>query len=178
MTMLQLTREELDKHNVFSPQLNTHLTEVVNAIPFTTVSSNMKSIIAATQITTFASQFRRNILLWDGTEVPINAISFVITGSGNGKDSSVNAARKCFSEGYQRILKAREQAEIQRAIKTAIAHDEDPSQANSEEIYSKYLRPLPPIDIMPTTGPGLIQHINDISDLDTTAGLLYAGKLI
>lgn len=176
MTMLQLTREELDKHNVFSPQLNTHLTEVVNAIPFTTVSSNMKAIIAATQITAFASQFRRNILLWDGTEVPINAISFVITGSGNGKDSSVNAARKCFSEGYQRILKAREQAEIQRAIKTAIANDEDPSQANSEEIYSKYLRPLPPIDIMPTTGPGLIQHINDISDLDTTAGLLYAGE--
>ena len=174
--MLDLTRKELEKHHAFSPQLNTHLEEVVNAIPFTTVYPNIKSIIAATQITAFASQFRRNILLWDGTEVPINAISFVITGSGNGKDSSVNAARKCFSEGYKLILQHREQAEIQRAIKAAIAHDEDASQARSEEIYSKYLRPLPPIDIMPTTGPGLIQHINDISDLDTTAGLMYAGE--
>ena len=136
----------------------------------------MKSVIAASQISTFASQFRRNILLWDGTSVPINSISFVITGSGNNKDSSVNAAKKCFSEGYNTILEHRQRAEIKRAIAAACNADEDPALARTEEIYSKYMRPIPPIDIMPTTGPGLIQHINDISDLDITAGSMYAGE--
>lgn len=174
--MLQLTRDELNKLQALTPQPNQHLQEVIDAIPFSTVSLPMKSIIAATQISTFASQFRRNILLWDGVEVPINAISFVITGSGNNKDSSVHAARKCFSVGYDTILEHRKRAEIKKAIAAAIANDEDPMLAKSEEIYSKYMRPQPPIDIMPTTGPGLIQHINDISDLDLTAGSLYSGE--
>jgi hypothetical protein len=176
MTMLQLTKDELDTHSALVPQLNSHIQHVVNAIPFTTVASSMKSVIAATQITAFASQFRRNILLWDGTEVPINAISFVITGSGGGKDSSVHAARKCFSRGYESILAHRRQSEVKRAIKTAAANGEDASIANSEEVYSKYMRSQPPIDIMPTTGPGLIQHINDIGKLDLTTGLIYAGE--
>lgn len=174
--MLDLLRAELDKHQALTPALNTHLQEVVDAIPFTTVSLPMKSVIAASQISTFASQFRRNILLWDGTSVPINSISFVITGSGNNKDSSVNAAKKCFSEGYNTILEHRQRAEIKRAIAAACNADEDPALARTEEIYSKYMRPIPPIDIMPTTGPGLIQHINDISDLDITAGSMYAGE--
>ena len=175
MNMLELTKAELDKHNALLPHLNFHIQHVVNAIPFTTVAASMKSVIAATQITAFASQFRRNILLWDGTEVPINAISFVITGSGGGKDSSVHAARKCFSRGYEAILNHRKQLEVKRAIASAVTNGEDPSIANSEEVYSKYLRAQPPIDIMPTTGPGLIQHINDIGKLDVTTGFMYAG---
>lgn len=176
MNMLALTKAELDKHNALMPHLNSHIQHVVNAIPFTTVAASMKSVIAATQITAFASQFRRNILLWDGTEVPINAISFVITGSGGGKDSSVHAARKCFSCGYEAILQHRSQLEIKRATNAAILNGEDISIANSEEIYSKYLRSQPPVDIMPTTGPGLIQHINDIGKLDVTTGFMYASE--
>lgn len=38
------------------------------------------------------------------------------------------------------------------------------------------MRPLPPIDIMPTTGPGLIQHINDIGDLPLTSPFMYSGE--
>lgn len=176
MNMLALTKAELDKHNALQPYLNSHIQHVVNAIPFTTVAASMKSVIAATQITAFASQFRRNILLWDGTEVPINAISFVITGSGGGKDSSVHAARKCFSRGYEAILNHREKIEIKRAAQNAILNGEDPAIANTEEIYKKYMRPQPPVDIMPTTGPGLIQHINDIGKLDVTTGFMYAGE--
>jgi hypothetical protein len=136
----------------------------------------MKAVIAATQLTSFASHFRRNVLLFDGTEVPVNAISFVITGSGGNKDSSVNAARKCFSDSLHTILSERERSEIQRAIKIAIAEGEDASAASAPEIYRKYLRPLPPVDIAPTTGPGLIQHINDIGELGLTTSLLYTGE--
>lgn len=176
MNMLELTKQELDKHSALIPSLNHNTQQVVNAIPFTTVDPRMKAVIATTQITAFASQFRRNILIWDGTEVPINAISFVVTGSGGGKDSSVNAARKCFSKGYEQILETRKSKEIHNAIKKAQAAGEDPASSTAPEIYEKYLKPLPPIDIMPTTGPGLVQHINDIGDLDLTTGFIYTGE--
>ena len=83
MNMLDLAKQDLDKHNALTPSINTHIQRIVNAIPFN-VNSRMKAVIAVSQLTTFASQFRRNIKLWDDTSVPINAISFIITGSGNG----------------------------------------------------------------------------------------------
>lgn len=174
-TMLDHTRAVLDQQQAFAPIMNPHLQQVIDAIPFPNVPTPMKAVIAATQLTSFASHFRRNVLLFDGTEVPVNAISFVITGSGGNKDSSVNAARKCFSDSLHTILVERERSEIQRAIKVAIAEGEDESAASAPEIYRKYLRPLPPVDIAPTTGPGLIQHINDIGELGLTTSLLYTG---
>ena len=83
MSMLELTSAELSKVDAFSLTLNRHVQSVVNAIPYN-VDPRMKAVIAVTQLTVFASQFRRNIHLWDETLVPINTISFVITGSGAG----------------------------------------------------------------------------------------------
>jgi hypothetical protein len=85
MNMLAQTKELLKKEGAFSGEQNEYLKKVVKAISFPTINPRMKTVIAASQITAFASQFRRNIKLWDEhTEVPINAISFVITGSGAG----------------------------------------------------------------------------------------------
>jgi len=174
MSMLDYTKKELEKHDAFSTKLNPYLQRIVNAIPFATVDPRMKATIAVAQLVAFASQFRRNISLWDNTPVPINAISFVVTGSGKNKDSSVKAARKCFTNGYSRIDTVRKQLATKEAIAAASAAGEDP--ADQFEIYKSYLQPIPPIDIMPTTGPGLIQHINDISDLELSSGFMYAGE--
>ena len=84
MNMLELCRTELDSYQALTPALNSHIQRIVNAIPFTTVDPRMKATIAVAQLTNFAAQFRRNVVLWDETEVPVNAISFVITGSGAG----------------------------------------------------------------------------------------------
>jgi hypothetical protein len=84
MSMLEYTKAELEKHSALTPKLNSYLQRIVNAIPYSTVDPRMKATIAVAQLTTFASQFRRNILLWDDTSVPINAISFIVTGSGAG----------------------------------------------------------------------------------------------
>ena len=173
MSMLDLTKAELDKFQALTPKLNGHLQRVVDAIPYN-VNPRMKATIAVAQLTTFASQFRRNIMLWDDTSVPINAISFVITGSGYGKDSSVKAARKCFTPGYDIINDTRKRLTHTAAIKAAAAAGESP--AEEFDIYKAYLKPIPPIDIMPTTGPGLIQHINDIGALNLSAGFLYSGE--
>ena len=83
MSMLDITRSELESQEALTPALNSHIQRIVNAIPYN-VNLRMKAVIAVAQLTAFASQFRRNIMLWDDTSVPINAISFVITGSGAG----------------------------------------------------------------------------------------------
>jgi hypothetical protein len=56
-----------------------------------------------------------------------------------------------------------------------MAKEEGLPNPSDEAIYRQYLVPIPPVDIMPTTGPGLIQHINDIGALGIGAGLLYTG---
>jgi hypothetical protein len=175
MSMLAQTKELLKKQGAFSGEQNKHLQKVIEAISFPTIDPRMKSVVAVAQITAFASQFRRNIQLWDDvTEVPVNAISFVITGSGAGKDSSVKAARKCFKSGYGLI----EQAQDAKAVQLAIAEAEAEGLPNpkDEAMYRAYLKPVPPIDIMPTTGPGLIQHINDIGEIGLGAGFMYSGE--
>lgn len=175
MSMLSQTKELLKREGAFTGQQNKYLQDIINAISFPTIDARMKSVVAVAQITAFASQFRRNIQLWDdATEVPVNAISFVVTGSGAGKDSSVKAARKCFTKGYELI----EEASVQKAVAQAIelAKEEGLPNPEDEAIYRQYLKPVPPIDIMPTTGPGLIQHINDIGDVGLGAGFMYSGE--
>jgi hypothetical protein len=175
MSMLAQTKELLKQAGAFTGEQNQHLQDVIKAISFPTIDPRMKSVVAVAQITAFASQFRRNIKLWDEvTEVPVNAISFVITGSGAGKDSSVKAARKCFKMGYELA----EKAAIAKAVQLAIeeAKKEGLPNPQDEAIYRSYLKPVPPIDIMPTTGPGLIQHINDIGEIGIGAGFMYSGE--
>lgn len=85
MSMLVQTKDLLEKEKAFTGTQNSYLQNVVEAISFPTIDPRMKAVIAIAQITAFASQFRRNIQLWDEvTEVPVNAISFVVTGSGSG----------------------------------------------------------------------------------------------
>lgn len=175
MSMLAQTKELLRKEGAFSGEQNKYLRDVISAISFPTIDPRMKSVVAVAQVTAYASQFRRNIALWDEhTEVPVNAISFVICGSGSGKDSSVKAARKCFKSGYELI----DQAATAKAIQMAIAEAKEEGLPNPEDeaIYRSYLKPIPPIDITPTTGPGLIQHINDIGDVGLSSGLMYSGE--
>jgi hypothetical protein len=175
MSMLQQTKQLLAESGAFTGEKNKYINNIIEAISFPTVDPKMKAVIAVAQLTAFASQFRRNIKLWDDhTEVPINVISFVITGSGAGKDSSVKAARKCFKGGYALIEDAANDISISKAIEQA--NEEGLPNAKDVAIYGPYLRPVPPVDIMPTTGPGLIQHINDIGDLGVSAGFLYTGE--
>lgn len=174
MSMLELTKAELDQHDALTPRINPLTQRIVDAIPFPTVDPRMKAVIAVSQLTAFASQFKRNINLWDGTPVPINAISFVIKGSGYGGDSSVKVARKCFKPGYTIIDNTRKSQATKRAQDKARAAGEE--LPGEYEVYCKYMQSVPPIDIMPTTGPGLIQHINDIGDLKLSSGFLYCGE--
>lgn len=172
--MLKLTRQELENKQVFNSQLNPITQQIVDAIPFPAVPEKMKYVLATSQLINFAGQFKRNIKLWDDTLVPINAISFVIAPSGLGKDSSVRAARKPFKKSFDMIENARLQRAKSAAIAAAKAAGEDP--ATEPSIYEPYMPPIPPIDITPTTGPGLVKHVNDIAALELSSGFIYAGE--
>ena len=173
MDMLNLTKSSLDSHQALTPAINSHIAKVMSAIPYN-IPQRMKAVIAQAQVTTFASQFRRNLKLWDDTSVPVNSISFVITGSGDGKDSSVKAARKCFTSGYDMLEQARKATAIKHA-QTA-AREAGEQLYTDPDVYKQYLKPLPPIDIRPTTGPGFIQHVNDLGEHQLGSGALYSGE--
>ena len=167
--MLELTKKYLDERGAFSKSQSPIISKIADTIPFATVPDRMKLTIAVSELMTFASQFRRNIQHWDGTPVPINSISFVVTGSGDHKDSSVRAARKCFALGYNDIReRIATLAKVEAARKA--------KEAGESDAKPFYKEPAP-IFMSPTTGPGLIQHINDIAEHPIGAGLLYAGEL-
>ena len=173
--MLQILRDELQKYNVFDSPDHDLINSLVKAVPFTNVPPKMKLAFAIAHISQFASQFRRNIELWDGTPVPTNSITFVIADSGANKDSTNTKIKNCFKPGYQLIESYLEKEVVKNAIQLAEAKGEETPEEYA--IYKQYLKPIPPVFMSITTGPGLIQHINDLGDLPAGSGLLYTGEI-
>lgn len=172
--MLDLLRTELESLNAFSEEVPDVVARIAEAIPFNTVPLRMKYTIAVSEIMLFASQFRRNINHWDGGEVPINSVSFVITGSGQNKDSSANAARKCFNVGYDMINDTRRKMAKANAIRLATdAGVDDPTQY---ENYKEFYRKPNPLFVAPSTNEGFIQHLNELDNDGLGSGFLYSGE--
>lgn len=173
--MLPILKAELEKHGAFLPPDHVFVDAMVRAIPFNTVPHKMKIVFALSHLSQYASQFRRSVELWDGTKVPTNNISFVIADSGANKDSSNNKVKKCFKAGYDRI----EEVVKEHLEKEAIEAAERDGADNPCEfaIYKEYLKPAPPAFMSITTGPGLVQHINDIGALPIGSGMQYSGEI-
>lgn len=173
--MLNILRAELEKYNAFAAPDHAFIDALTRAISFSTVPTKMKLVFAIAHLSNYASQFRRNIKLWDGTLVPTNNISFVVADSGANKDSSNSKVKKCFKSGYDMIEKY-----LQKFVRTeAIQKAKDAGEELPEEfsIYCKYMRPIPPVFMSITTGPGLVQHINDIGALPVSSGMQYSGEI-
>ena len=175
LSILEQAKAELTALGAFSADLPPIVDLVAKSIPINTIPDRMKLIISISEIISFASQFRRNIWHWDGFELPINATSFVIAGSGEGKDLTVKAVRRCFSVATANILEERKTLAKKIAISAASEAGETPPY--EYENYKKFYSAPPPTLIAPTTPQGLIQHLNDIADLPLGAGALFAGEL-
>ena len=173
--MLDLLKAELDSKKALVGPLPPIINKIVETIPAPTIPTRMKQVIAVSEIMLYASQFRRNIHHWDGSPVPINTIGTIVTGSGQGKDSSVNAARKCFKPGYTLINDKRDQQARRRAINEALeAGEESPTQW---EGYKDYYREPNPLFSAPSTTEGFIQHLNDLEQDGLGSGYLYTGEI-
>lgn len=171
--MLAKLQEHLNSKNALVGPLSPIIDRIVESIPYQNVPKRMKQTIAVSEIMLLASQFRRNIHHWDGGEVPINSVSFIITGSGQNKDSSVNAARKCFTPAYDMINHKRTIAAKTRAkTQASEAGDDTPYEWS---VYKKYYRAPNPLFVAPSTPEGFIQHLNDLDADGIGSGFLYSG---
>ena len=173
--MLNLLHEDLTACGAFSGTLPSIVKQVVDSINNPLIPYRMKLTIAASELVFFTSNFRRNIRHWNGSFIPINAISFTISKSGSGKDSARNSALKCFKEGYSLIEEKRKQVATANAIKQAQSAGKPEPQ--SFESYHEYYRSPNPLFVAPSTSEGFIQHLNDLDTAGIGAGFIYAGEV-
>lgn len=173
--MLPLLVDELQKYDVFGTKLPDIIERVADAIPFENIPLRMKYTIAVSEVMLYASQFRRNMQMWDGTSVPINSVAFVITGSGQNKDSSVNAARRCFNVGYEMINDRRKNLAKRSAIKQAQEAGVEPPFTYDK--YKQFYRTPNPLFVAISTNEGFIQHLNDLDYDGIGSGYMYSGEV-
>ena len=173
--MLEITRDELLKAGALTNDYAPIVTKVAQAIP-ALIPERMKYTIAATEAMLFASHLRRNILHWDGGLIPVNCLTFIFAKSGKGKDSSINAARKCFSTGYDKLEVRRDTEATNLAIRRAMEAGVDNPRA--PENYADFYRA--PEDIIASSASsikGLTMHFNDLEDSGIGGGFIYTGEI-
>ena len=173
--MLQQLTDKLNSEGALHGELPPVVKQIMAAIPSPTIPDRMKAVIAVSEIVLYASHFRRNIYHWEGFDLPINSIGIVIAASGEGKDSSVNAARRCFANGYSIIDDKRQKHAKDSAISEAQSAGE--TEATKWEIYKDYYRAPNPLFAAPSTPEGFIQHLNDLDLEGIGAGFLYSGEI-
>jgi len=172
--MIELIEQELQKRGALSGSIPPVLDELAKAIPNNNIPYRMKLTFAVSELILFASQFRRNITHWNSSSIPINAISFSLAASGEGKDSSVNAIRKCFYSAYQDISKKRKDLAHEKARAIAAADGvEDPNDWNT---YKTYYQEPGDLFVAPGTVEGFINHLNHLDEAGIGAGFLYSGE--
>lgn len=173
--MYKILEQELSKYNVFNGEIPIAISELAKTIPVSTIPSKMKNAMAVSELVTFASQFRRPIQHWNGSAVPINAITFILASSGVGKDFASQSIRKAFKSAYTILEDSRKEAAQKKAIKDAtkdgVENPRDP------KVIRKYYREPNPIFVAPSTTEGLIQHLNDLSESPVGAGAVFANEL-
>lgn len=136
----------------------------------TNAPTKMKALMVMTELIVFASNLRKPIL-WEKSTIPINTISFIIAGSGIGKDSSMQMIRKALNPAYKKINKYREDYAKVKAVEAAEADGKKPS--DWRKYYSK------PRDLFSGIGtlPGQMKHLASLEDGNLGAGYIQVSEL-
>jgi len=172
--MLDMLKKELESQGFGNGKLPPLLLELVASIPNIRVPYKMKLAIACSELVLAASHTRRNIQHWDGGLIPVNSITFSIAGSGVGKDSSVNAVRKCFKGAYEDLEVKRKEMAVELAIKKATEADEESPEewATLKQYYNEpdnlFLAP-------DSTIKGMHGHFNALEESGIGAGYSFSG---
>ena len=173
--MLDIIKQELINAGAFTSETHPLLKELAASIPNNSIPDRMKLTLAVSELVLFASQFRRNIAHWNGSFIPINAITFCLSSSGSGKDSSVNALRKCFHTGYHKFDEKRKLNAKLEAIRQAAEAGE--SEPNQQSTWKKYYLEPNPLFTAPSTVEGYIQHLNELDEAGMASGSVFSGEI-
>ena len=172
--MIDILKQELDKRGVFTTPIPKFLTELTKTIANPAIPDKMKLTIAISEVILFCSQFRRNILHPNNSLIPINAISFAISASGTGKDSSVSSIRKTFDDAYEKINEIRNQKAINDAIEKA-SKDKKANSFDPKVYLGYYKEPLPLFAAL-STNEGFIAHLNKLDSDGIGSGYIFSGE--
>lgn len=174
--MYEILKQELEKDNVFNGELPQVITDLANSIENHKIPHRMKIAIAVSEFILFFSQFQKKIKLYDETLLPINGITFVVSGSGSGKDSSKSRVRSCFSAAYLAINNKRKQNAKQRAIQAA--RDEGLDNAEQFDVYKAYYQHPQSLFSAPnSTIEGLVHDFNLLEEEGLGAGYVASGEI-
>lgn len=174
--MLDLLEKALKDKGLLSGELPPIITELTKSVDNYNVPSRFKISVAVAEFILFFSQFRRNIQLWNGGEIPVNHLTFGISESGSGKGHAVKAIRSCFADSYKSLNDYRKTLAIEKAKKLA-AEDgvEDPMTFPDYEPY--YSHPDPLFAAPNSTLEGLIKTFNGFEEDGIAAGAIESGEL-
>ena len=139
-----------------------------------TVSTNapekMKALMIMSELMVFASNLRKPIL-WEKATIPVNTISFIIAGSGVGKDSSMQMIRKALEPAYVKVNSYREAHAKAKAVEDAELDGKKPTEWR--KYYSK------PRDLFSGIGtlPGQMKHLAALEAGKLGAGYIQVSEL-
>ena len=152
----------------------THKYPAIIKVGMDTVSTDaptkMKALMIATELMVFASNLRKPIL-WEKSSIPVNAISFIIAGSGVGKDSSMQMIRRALAPAYVKVNKYRDDHAKAKAVEDA---ELDGKRATDwRKYYSK------PRDLFSGIGtlPGQMKHLAALEAGKLGAGYIQVSEL-
>lgn len=135
------------------------------------VPYRLKLAIVLSELITFASHTRKNIELYDGTIVPVNAIVFAASASGTSKDKALNAIRKALRTGYEKIEEQRDQFAEAKARKKARV------DGDGEAEWRKFYTPPNSLQAGLGTVEGLIGHFANIEENPIGAGSVMSSEI-
>ena len=117
---------------------------------------SMNSLIANYSMSNFASQFQWKIQL-GASKIPTNMVGFLLTGSGQGKDSTISAQAKALNPGYLVIEQQRKEVNVQAAKARAEAEDGEDSN------WGKFYKDPQPLENSISTVEGLTNRLNNFA---------------
>ena len=159
-------KERTDKAPVFPEIVSKAVDTISGDVPF-----NLKLIIVLSELMTFSGHLRKPLKLYDGTVVPVNAISFALSGSGTSKDKALNAIRKSLSSAYIKLEEARREYAKSKAKKKAKL------EGVPDDQWEKFYVSPKPLQAGLGTPEGLLHHFADIQSDSLGSGSLLSNEI-
>lgn len=173
MKAIELLQAEIDKLHIYDGNMPEIYKRMVDSIPSNSVPDKMKLALVMSEVMTYCSEFKIPIKHWNGSMIPVNAITFCIAKSGACKDSSQRAIRKCFDDAYKEIDEIRCARAEWMARYMCRKNKKEESERNISEFY---VAPNPLFLAISTT-EGFIQHLNDMNDINLGSGYIKSGEI-
>ena len=167
--MLELYRDSLEAEGCFVKEYPKVFKSTSEVIP-SYIPEKMRMLMTATELVVFAGHLRKPIM-WHGSKIPVNMISFLVGGSGEGKGLSIKSIAKVLEKGNAKIDKSREDYAKVLAVEAAEADGKKGTQ------WRKYYSKPRSLKSAVSTLPGTMKHLAALEKGKLGAGYMYVDEI-